>query len=762
MSRITVVLKTNEGGMWAVPQIRAMQGRGHSVTVVLPGGDGRLRRALDARGIPVAESPFGFVFRPGVGVALGLWRLRQTIGRTQPDILFYHLYASALAARIASIGMGLRRVHMVAGPLYLESPAIRAVERVLCRMDNALVAGSEYTAAAYRSLGMPGNRVHAIPYGVDTEHFRRGDDRRAQLFGCSPETFVVIMVAYVYAPKSSVHPGVGIKGHDVLLDAWQQFRREHPDSLLVLVGSGFDAPGEAHRQRLIDTYAVDADPTVRWFSSTEDVRPFYSSADLSVSPSLSENHGAALEASAMGLPLLVSDAGALPETVTTDSGFVVRRGSADALGLGLRLAHAAFAGGTLARMGEASRRHCEAHFAHSAVLPRLVQSLAPATPRRVLALTEQRGWMRDGRVLVRKPLPIVELMAARTTVSLALRVGLQESGGVVPAPSSTAITLDWPSAAAPLQGASRLISMARTLLPETRRAAVVYADQPGLIGGLGLLAGRLFGKPLVVNVVGDSRESVHPSVIHGLRGRLAHVVLPSLQTWSCQHATYINYVTSSVLQARYPAPRARASFASSTVSALGPARPRTFPSARVAVVTVGSLEQTYKGTADLLDAIGYCREQGADMTLTVIGEGRLRGHYEALAGRLGDEVVTFTGQLYGEELYATLGRHDVFALASWTEGLPRALIEAMADGMPAIATGVGGVPELLEASRIAPVRHPGAFADALMRLLADRRGWDESISHNERISSQLLHRKGAILADFVDRIVNVSEHGANQ
>jgi glycosyltransferase involved in cell wall biosynthesis len=362
MTRVTVVLKTNQGGMWVLPQIEELSARGAEVTVVIPGGEGRLRRALDARGSRVIESPFDFSFRPNLKLARGLWALRRVIRESRPDVVFYHLYASALASRLASLGLGVRRVHMVAGPLYLENASIRRVEQVLCRLDSHLIAGSAYTARAYRGLGMPTSRLSAIPYGVDTERFARGQDRRGELLNIDAETFVVVMVAYVYAPKSAVFPGVGIKGHDVLLAAWAEFAATHPDSLLVLVGSGFDDEGEAHRRRLVEQYAIDGDATIRWFESVDDVRPLYSSADLSVSPSLSENHGAALEASSMGLPSIVSDAGGLPETVTPETGWVVRAGDDAGLVAALEAARHEFDLGVLTHRGRAARSLMQAEF----------------------------------------------------------------------------------------------------------------------------------------------------------------------------------------------------------------------------------------------------------------------------------------------------------------------------------------------------------------------------------------------------------------
>lgn len=363
MSRVLCVLKTNEGGMWVVPQLVEIRKRGHEVAVLIPPGVGRLRSALEDHSFEVIESAFDFRFGPSPSTFLGLVRFRRQIKEFQPDVLFYHLIASALAVRLATLFMRVRRVYMVAGPLYLDSPPIRLAERVLCRLDHVVIGGSEHTAERYRALGMPEQRVRAIPYGVDLARFERGPDRRQELIGARLDSFVAIMVAYVYAPKSAVYPGVGIKGHETLLEAWRRFAGGRDDVHLVLVGGGFDDAGEAHRESLMRRLQTREDPTVHWFASVDDVRPYYSSADVSVSPSLSENHGAALEASAMGCPSIVSTAGALPETVDPGvTGWMFSPGDVDGLVVALEDAFGAWCRGDLAAYGYAARRLSVARF----------------------------------------------------------------------------------------------------------------------------------------------------------------------------------------------------------------------------------------------------------------------------------------------------------------------------------------------------------------------------------------------------------------
>ncbi|SCF29570.1 glycosyltransferase [Micromonospora mirobrigensis] len=368
--RIALLLKTNEGGLWVVPQLEELRRRGHEVLAILPPGDGRLTRELRQRGFPVLPSPFSFGFAPRWATIRGLLRLRRLLRGVRPDVVLYHLYASALAARLTTLGRRLRRVHMVAGPLYLESPLIRRAERALWRLDTVTVCGARFTSEFYGRLGCPPARRPVVPYGTDTDRFAPPPDRdhrerqakaRAEL-GLPPAAFVVIMVAYVYPPRRLVHQGIGIKGHDVLLAAWGQFSAQRPDAHLLLVGAGWGEAGEAHRHALLDRFRVAENPSVSWLTSVSDVRPCYLAADLSVAPSMSENHGSALEAGAMGVPSIVSDAGGLPETVDAHSGWVVPRGDVPALLSALLLAHAEWSSGALAERARRSRRRVVERF----------------------------------------------------------------------------------------------------------------------------------------------------------------------------------------------------------------------------------------------------------------------------------------------------------------------------------------------------------------------------------------------------------------
>src|SRR5262249_28125858 len=100
---------------------------------------------------------------------------------------------------------------------------------------------------------------------------------------------------------------------------------------------------------------------------------------------------------------------------------------------------------------------------------------------------------------------------------------------------------------------------------------------------------------------------------------------------------------------------------------------------------------------------------------------------------------------------------DVFVLSSREEGIPNALLEAMAAGRPSVATAVGGTPEVLEDGRtgwLVPAADPQALAGALARTLADpadagRRGAAARRATEERMSIDAMVRRHE---DFYRRV----------
>lgn len=141
----------------------------------------------------------------------------------------------------------------------------------------------------------------------------------------------------------------------------------------------------------------------------------------------------------------------------------------------------------------------------------------------------------------------------------------------------------------------------------------------------------------------------------------------------------------------------------------------------VEVLFVGRLTEL-KGVAVLIEAVRRRVEAGGDLRLRLVGDGPARTRLEALAAPLGARMI-FSGALGQGEVAEALARADMLVLASFAEGVPVVLMEAMAARLPVIASRVGGVAELVEDGvsglLVAPSDVDG-LATAIARLAANR------------------------------------------
>ena len=141
------------------------------------------------------------------------------------------------------------------------------------------------------------------------------------------------------------------------------------------------------------------------------------------------------------------------------------------------------------------------------------------------------------------------------------------------------------------------------------------------------------------------------------------------------------------------------------------------------IVTIGRLSRE-KGHVDLIRSLVALRELNpkSKFKLLIVGDGPERESLiRAIAEQSLSTQVVFVGQVEDVAPYYALA--DALALPSHSEGSPNVLLEAMAAGVPIVATTIGGVPEIAttgESALLVPPRDPQAFGNALHRLLTNK------------------------------------------
>ncbi|WP_295813706.1 glycosyltransferase [uncultured Deinococcus sp.] len=332
----------------------------------------------------------------------------------------------------------------------------------------------------------------------------------------------------------------------------------------------------------------------------------------------------------------------------------------------------------------------------------------------------------------------------------------------------------------PLQFISRYLSIRNSMHKALDPDSATMLRLPGTLAAIAYQILKATGRPYGAQIVGDPHEVFAP-------GAVRHPLRPFFRWWfthqlkiQARKSSVISYVTRHTLQKRYPS---HAVFSNSFSNVQLPVdafikEPRANwdglgkPGHPCRLVLVGSLAQLYKSPDVLLQSVALCKSEGLHVNLTIVGEGKHRVELEALAAELDvQDQVVFRGQLpAGEPIRQELDRAHIFVLPSRTEGLPRAMIEAMARAMPCIGSSVGGIPELLSEENMVPPGDPAALAHKIQEVATSPQRLREMSMRNLEIASKYTdeilnsHRKDfldhlahetALWTDTISRVANI-------
>lgn len=251
-----------------------------------------------------------------------------------------------------------------------------------------------------------------------------------------------------------------------------------------------------------------------------------------------------------------------------------------------------------------------------------------------------------------------------------------------------------------LQWILRARSVSRTMLVKAMdNTDAVVVRAPSQLGYWVAKLARRKGKPYMMEIIGDPAQAI----LHAGKGWhfkfLAWWEMKRLQSLT-RDATIASYVSKYHLQARYPVSQRTPTDIISSIRLLDTeiGLPRKYQANvdTFRIVFVASL-LPYKRQADLIRAAVLCKDKSIPIELHFAGGGPLRDDLELLARKLNvQDCVIFHGHIVDRrQLLHLLDASNLFVITSASEGLPRAVLEAMARGLPVIGSRAGGIPELV-------------------------------------------------------------------
>ena len=270
--------------------------------------DARLGRATEERAIPTIRLRMRSAYDPVAFV-----KILQLLRRERVDIIHAHSSRDAWLAGAAGKLLGIpvfRTRHLltrIGGPY------------VYARLTDTVLTVSEGVRQYLISAGVPGERIIAVPTGINLKRFdpARADlvDMRAR-FGVSRDAFVIGLIAVLRKAK----------GHRFLLQALRRLAPEFPQLKLLIAGTG---PQEQNIRNLIEELGLTGQ--VMMLGHQDDIPSLLRALDVFVLPAQEEALGTAIvEATAMGVPVIATRIGGIPEVVG-EAGLLFESEDVDAL-----------------------------------------------------------------------------------------------------------------------------------------------------------------------------------------------------------------------------------------------------------------------------------------------------------------------------------------------------------------------------------------------------------------------------------------------
>lgn len=246
----------------------------------------------------------------------------------------------------------------------------------------------------------------------------------------------------------------------------------------------------------------------------------------------------------------------------------------------------------------------------------------------------------------------------------------------------------------------RRVELSNRIKEAVKLSDFLIVRAPGKEASIAIKLANKYKKTYMVEVVGCAWDSLRN---HSLKGK----VLAPISYWSmksiAKKAPFITYVTNEFLQKRYPTNGRSIGCSDVSLPSLDPAilnkrldKIKTSGiKKRLILGTIAAVDVGYKGQEYVIRAISKLAREGFDFEYRLVGGGDY-SYLKAMAEKHNvSEKVVYLGSLSHDQVFDYLDSIDIYVQPSLSEGLPRALIEAMSRGCPCIGSNAGGIPELL-------------------------------------------------------------------
>ncbi len=662
------------------------------------------------------------------------WRLWRLIRRIGPTVIHARNWSAWPDVAMARLAM-LPRMPLIFSFHGLDTAEVMPFRRRLaCRMLTGVTTRIFTVSEASRrtlveQVGMPAQRIDVIPNGVDTNRFAPNlpRDKGKRL---------------VIGTVGSLTP---VKNQALLVRTFARLIAAGHDVELRLAGRG---PKKDELTRL--ARELDVEDRVIFAGHVDDVPGFLHQLDIFALPSSSEQHpNALLEAMACGLPCVATDVGGVGELLGQGRfGQIVE--PEDLYAFASALAELCKAPSLRHRFGKMSRKRvCDHYSLQQMVLQyrRLYYSVTERSADRRDAVEAEKGKTDKPRVVMLGPLP--PLTGGMATVVNNLRAGALASRCRLTVLNNGKTTHEGRSVLVGIASQIRLFRQLTVAILRQRAQIVHIHTCSGFAfwrDCMHAMIARLLGSRIVWHVHGGGFD-----VFAAQQARIGKAIM----RFALTHASVVIALSEDWVGRLRPfAPRAKWRVVPNGVPiTTGKVENR---GRKPIFLFLGNLSER-KGIHDLVRATVIASRKGFEGQIHLAGKETEPGQRETLEKIIAEtdcqSQVRLIGVVSGEAKDEALESADCMVLPSYTEGLPMAILEAMACRLPIISTKVGAIPEVITDGVEGFLIEPGnieALADCIVRL-----GKDSQLRQRMGDAARVRVQQRYSLRAMVERILEV-------
>ena len=707
VKRITLVVDgLNPGGKERIVSHLAISLAeiGFDVTVICMCGQGPFGRALSQGGVSVLDVKSYRSWDVG-----GLWRLKRLLCALRPDIIHVHDCSSlpyvVLANRLRSSSPIVFTCH---GLLFANKRTARISEQIGVKDVRLITAVSPEVAKDYADRLRISRQIQIVENGVPIHR------QTAELRGRTRQELQTPDDTFLFIAVGNVKPE---KGYEDLLQACYQLRRKAPSpNFLVAVAGGFS--NKEYRERLEKQMAqLDLRKTVKFLGYRDDTQGLYCAADAFVLPSKTEGLPMAmLEAMSAGLPVAASAVGGIPRVIKDSvTGLLTRAGDADSLTRAM-----------LKLLLEPDLRE------------RLAGAGADLVARQYSLEHMVSEYLKVYHCAIGRPrfLPQQRQVAAGGKTRIAMLGPAQASTG-----GMAAVVRNLASSDLSTRCELRVLNTGKTT-GQRRPLAVGIISQGILLARL--VRELLSGAGDIVHIHTCSGFTFWRDCLHAIAARIlgCRIVWHVHGGGFADFAARLNPLGRQLLRFMFERASAVIVLSEYWIGLLQTFAPRAkwraVPNG-VPIPPAGALSTLrepiflflgnlgiLKGGMDLIRATALAVKTGFRGRVELAGWETEPGQKEAFQKTIDDLgcgcPVQLIGPIAGDAKNRVLSSAGCLVLPSYMEGLPIAILEAMAYGLPIISSRVGAIPEIISEGVEGFLIEPGdvqGLADRMIQLERD-------------------------------------------